>query len=176
MTMIHGILEIISNDIIKNIPEIQKGIWLARIDDEGRVLIQSDPNTNEFKWAGITDNEGSYFYIRHRDSGEIFFEESVAKMPTSCGVSAHVVRYELRIVACMKNWCAYNLEERIRTALGKCFIPNLPDIKNIKIKPQRSQIDSIQVMKEESPKPKQFDKNLMFVAIDFDLLFEKNYF
>lgn len=174
--MIHEILEIISNEITRHVPEFEKGIYLARIDDEGRILIQKDPIKNEFVWGGISDQDSRYFYIRHRDSGEIQFEESPNRPFSSCGSKKIISRYELRLVASLRNWCSYNLEDRLRRALMSIRIPDTPEMKSAIIQPRRSQIDSIAVLKEETPKPKQFEKSMIFVAIDFDLIFEMNYF
>jgi hypothetical protein len=175
-TQIHDFLEMISNEVIRYVPEFNKSIFLARIDDEGRILMQTSPTSNEFQWAGLSDTESDYFYIRHRDGGEIFFEEAANGKTYTCGHKRMLTRYELRLVACGKGLDPYNLEEKIRLGLMSCRIPDQPDIKGIQMIPRRSQIDSIQVMKDEVPKPKQFDKNLIFVAVDFDLMFEKSYF
>jgi len=175
--MIHGFLEVIKNDILRIIPEFGKGIYLARIDDEGRVLRQKNAETNEFEYAGLSDTEGNYFYIRHRDSGEINFEESPnGKLNASCGQTRFVARYELRLVACLRRYCPYSLEYKLRNALAGTRFLNTPETRNVSILLRRSVIDSIAVLKEESPKPKSFDKNLIFVGIDFDLTYESNYF
>jgi hypothetical protein len=175
--MIYDYLEIIKNDLLRIIPEFGKGIYLARIDDEGRVLRQRNPESNEFEYAGLSDTEGNYFYIRHRDSGEISFEESPNSKPSvSCGQTRFVVRYELRLVASLRLFCPYSLEEKLRSALVGTRFPNSTERRNVSIIPRKSIIDSIAVLKEESPKPKPFDKNLIFVGIDFDLTYEANYF
>lgn len=181
--MIYGYLDIIADTVKQSLPNFTKAIYLARIDDEGRVLVQSTERQNEFVYAGLKDGESDYFYIRHRDGGEIFFEDSPDSKRLVCGHTKIVSKYELRLVACLKNWCAYNAEDSIRTALINADLPDINDnvprrmkITNAGITPKKSIIDSISVLSEESPKPKQFDKNLIFVAIDFDLQFENNYF
>lgn len=175
--MIHDYLEILSNDLIRIVPEFNKGVYLARIDDEGRVLRQKNAETNEFEYAGLSDTEGNYFYIRHRDSGEISFEESPnGNLNVSCGQTRFVVRYELRLVVCLRRFCPYSIEEKIRTAIVRLRFPNTPERRNVTIVPRKSIIDSISVLKEESPKPKSFDKNLIFVSFDFDITYEANYF
>jgi len=171
--MIKNILQTLVNSIKSKLPEFTKGLYLAFIDSEGRVLIQEE-KTNEFVYSGIGDNSNNYFYVRHRNSGEIRFTElSTNKQFVSCNQNSGVSIYELRIVACVKNWCPYELEHRLRKAIIATSISdfNLTGemIKNISFKPVASNVDSIQVLKEESPKPKQFDKNLIFVSIDFDL-------
>jgi hypothetical protein len=174
--MIKELLTRISNNILSALPELQKGIFLARIDEEGRVLIQSDPTKNEFDYSGIKDNEGFYFYIRHRDSGEIRFEESSSSRFSSCAVQLRNTTFELRLVVCFEGSCQYVMEEKLRRALVQSNLLNCGDVRNAKVVPVRSQIDSIAVLKEESPKPRPFNKNLLFVAIDFDLSFDNYYF
>lgn len=175
-TPIDVILEKIANHVKAIIPDLSKAVYLARIDPEGRILIQSEPTKNEFVYAGINDNDANYFYIRHRDGGEIFYEESANARQFSCSPVNRVnSRYELRLVAVQRNWCGYNLEHAIRTALMTLRIGDFDEFRLIQIKPVKSIIDSISVLNEESPKPKQFDKNLTFVAVDFDVVFELNY-
>lgn len=180
--MIHY-LDNIAHSVKTVLPMLDRGIYLARIDEEGRILMQSSPNQNEYVYAGIRDNDANYFYIRHRDSGEIFFEESQTKSKISCGSDSSIARYELRIVAVLKNWCPYNAEEMIRRALMNTgfadieeTVPTRMTIKNVDLKTTRSCIDSIQVLREESPNPKQFDKNNIFVSVDFDLYMEYTYY
>jgi hypothetical protein len=181
--MIYRYLHIIADTVKQSLPNLTKAIYLARIDDEGRVLVQSTDRQNEFIYAGLKDNDSDYFYIRHRDGGEIFFEEASDAKRLVCGHTKIVSKYELRLVACLKNWCAYNAEDSIRTALINADLPDIKDnvpvrmnITNAGIMPKKAIIDSISVLTEESPKPRQFDKNLIFIAIDFDLTFENNYF
>jgi hypothetical protein len=69
----------------------------------------------------------------------------------------------------MKNVDAYELESRIRFVLMNANLPNSSTFANATVSPVSSQIDSIQVLSEESKAPKIFDKNLIFVAHDFDL-------
>jgi hypothetical protein len=57
----------------------------------------------------------------------------------------------------------------------KAKFQDFDEFRLIQIKPIKSTIDAIAVLAEESPKPKQFDKSLNFVAIDFDVVFELNY-
>lgn len=174
--MIKELLNRVSKNVLDRLPLFQKGVFLARIDEEGRVLIQSDPLKNEFTYSGIKDSEGSYFYIRHRDSGEIRFDESSSNRFSSCAVQVRTSTFELRLVACFKGACQYVMEENIRKAIVQANLLNCGEIRNPKIVPVRSQIDSIAILKEESPKPRAFSKNLLFVAIDFDLSFDNYYF
>lgn len=176
-------IAIIADTIKQYLPQLDKAVYLARIDDEGRILMQNQANQNEYVYAGIKDNDSNYFYIRHRDSGEIFFTDSSSPSISSCTNTNIISRYELKVVACLRNWCPYNTEEMIRRALMNAALPDINDnvppgmyIRNASISPIRSVIDSIAVLKEESSKPKQFDKNLIFVAVDFDLELENIYF
>lgn len=145
----------------------KKGIAIARLDEEGRVLLQ-DETTNEYRYAGLNDYEDSYFYIRHRDTGEILFGESSQKNFVSFQ-SFYTMTYQMRIVACMKNINPYELEHKIRFSLMNASLPNSGSFANAEIKPISSQIDSIQVLRDESKGAKPFDKNLIFVAHDFDI-------
>ena len=172
---IYSILDGISNDITRIIPQFKKSIYLARIDEEGRVLVQTSPTSNEFKWAGVSDNDGDYFYIRHRDEGNIFYEESGEPVKFSCNHYIMNVRYELKLVAVLRNACPYTLENTLRDTLISFKLPDQGNIKKIRFMPVKSTIDSIQVMKDESPKSKSFDKNLIFVGIEFDMNYEKHY-
>ena len=150
--------------------------YLARIDDEGRVLIPIEEKANEFKALSPSDTENAYAYIRHLDGGNIFSDEILDGRKLSCYHKKFNIRYELRLVAVMKNVEPYWLEDKLRAIIAKTQVDNLHEYQNIKFVPKRSIIDSIAVVKEESPKPKQFDKNLIFVAIDFDLSYEMNYY
>lgn len=161
---------------ITNAMPIYSVSYLARIDEEGRVLIPSETNANEFKALGTTDTLNNYVYIRHTDSGNIYMEEILGARTMSCSNRRYAVKYELRLVAGMKNSDSYVIEDSLRRAIAKTSIGDTHEMKNIRMIPKKSTIDSITVMKEESPKPKQFDKNLIFVAIDFDLAFEMIYF
>lgn len=164
----------ISEEIKRRIPELTKSVFPARIDSEGRILIPSESTANEFVFAGIKDNESNYFYIRHRDGGKIRFEESVNTRRFTGFQNFVRVVYELRVVIVMKNVDPYVLEEKVRSALIGVDLPNIKGIQNQNVVPRESTIDSITVLKEESPKAKQFDKNLIFVAIDFDLEFDQD--
>lgn len=173
---IDTILSNLSNYILQLVPGFQKAVYLARIDSEGRIMIQSEATKNEFVYSGISDTESNYFYIRHRDGGQIFYEESANSRQFSCQTMKRInSRYELRLVAVQRNWCSYNLENAIRTAMMQAKFNDFNEFELIQIKPIQSTIDAITVLSDESPKPKQFDKSLNFVAIDFDVVFEINY-
>lgn len=176
MTEIIDILSVLETNIKRHLPEIKKGIYLAMIDEEGRVLIKIDPKRNEYKWAGVADNEGDYFYIRHRDSGEIMIEQPIDnRQMFSCNHVRQNVKYQLRIVTCIKNGCPYTMESKIRLAMAETKIADTNQIKRVSINPTRSNINAMGVVFEETGKQKQFDKNLIFVYTDFDLMFEMNY-
>ena len=172
----------IAEQVKQYLPQLGRVVYLARIDEEGRVLMPREDNQNEFVYAGLSDTEGNYAYIRHIDSGEINYSPATSRQIDSCGSNHRIMSsVQLRIVVCLKNWCPYNAEEQIRRAL---LTASLPDIKSdnelvryASIVPTKSMIDSIAVLKEESPnRKKQFDKNLIFVASDFTLEYEINYF
>ena len=173
----------IADSIKQYLPMADRAIYLARIDDEGRVLMPSPNDPNEYIYAGVKDNDFNYFYIRHRDSGEITYSQPSSIKTFTCSQTSTLAKYELRVVACVRNWCPYNMEESIRKALMMAYLPDIKGgnngsdyIKNASLSLVRSQIDSRAIVAEESPKPKQFDKSLIFVAVDFDLEFEITYF
>jgi len=160
------IINCLASDLMKAIP-FKKGIAIARLDDEGRVLIQ-EPNVNEYKFAGLNDYDDAYFYIRHRSTGEITYGDSSQKKFTGMQNFVRVV-YQMRIVACMRNADAYGLESQIRYVLMNANLPSSATFANATISPVSSQIDSIKVLADESKQGKPFDKNLIFVAHDFNL-------
>jgi hypothetical protein len=156
----------LASDLMKTMP-FKKGIAIARLDDEGRVLIQ-DEGVNEYRFAGLNDYDDAYFYIRHRETGEILYGDSAQKK--FAGMQNFVrVEFQMRIVACMKNADPYALESQIRFALMNANLPSSSTFVNATITPVSSQIDSIQVLFQESKQGKPFDKNLIFVAHDFNL-------
>jgi hypothetical protein len=161
------IINCLASDLMKAIP-FKKGIAIARLDDEGRVLIQ-ETNVNEYRFAGLNDYDDAYFYIRHRSTGEISYGDSSQKKFT--GMQNFVrVEYQMRVVACMKNADPYALESQIRYVLMNADLPNSSTFASASIDPISSQVDSIAVLFEESKQGKPFDKNLIFVAHDFNLV------
>lgn len=169
--MIYSYLDIIAESIKQHLPMLDKAIYLAKIDDEGRILVKSASNQNEYSYAGLKDNEGNYFYIRHRDGGEIKIEEANNHKKITCSHSIFLSTYELKLVACLTNWCPYNANDTLFKALMKANLNS-----DATIMPKKAVIDSLAVMQEESPKPRQFDKNLIFVSMEFDLIIETNYY
>lgn len=160
------VIDCLAKDVLTKLG-FKKGVAIARLDEEGRVLIQ-EPNVNEYRFAGLNDYDDSYFYIRHRSTGEINYGDSSQKKFT--GMQNFVrVEYQMRIVACMKNIDPYELESKIRYVLMNANLPSSSTFANAAVTPVSSQIDSIQVLSEESKAPKIFDKNLIFVAHDFDV-------
>lgn len=160
------VIDCLAKEILTKL-QFKKGIAIARLDDDGRVLIQ-EPNVNEFRFAGLNDYDDSYFYIRHRSTGEITYGDSSQKKFTGIQNFVRVI-YQLRIVACMKGADPYALESQIRFILMNADIEDSSIFANPTITPISSQIDSIQVLYEESKQGKPFDKNLIFVAHDFNL-------
>jgi hypothetical protein len=63
----------IADAIHGRIPEIKKSVYLAKIDDDGRVLVR-DTNSNEYQFAGIHDQDSAWFYIRFRNDGRIEYQ------------------------------------------------------------------------------------------------------
>ena len=177
--MEHELYDILSaavGNVQAAVPHFKKAVYLAKIDEQGRILKQVYPTQSEYKWAGIADNEGDYFYIRHRDGGEIYFEDPADTKRFYCSHRRQLNRYELRLVAVMREVSGIELETKVRSALIKTILADMGAIKKIEFVPRKSIIDTMAVFKEESPTTKPFDKSLTFVAIDFDLTFEMNYF
>jgi hypothetical protein len=160
------IIHCLAADLMKAMP-FKKGVAIARLDDEGRVLIQ-DEGVNEYRFAGLNDYDDAYFYIRHRSTGEISYGDSSQKKFTGMQNFVRVV-YQMRIVACMKGADVYALENQIRFVLMNANLPSSATFANATITPVSSQIDSIKILEEESKSKKPFDKNLIFVAHDFNL-------
>jgi len=160
------VINCLASDLMRSM-NFKKGVAIARLDSEGRVLIQ-DENVNEFRFAGLNDHDDNYFYIRHRATGEILYSESNQKKFT--GIQNFTqIEYQLRIVACMRNTDPYELESRIRYVLVNANLPSSSSFANATVTPVQSQIDSISVLFEESKQAKPFDKNLIFVAHDFNV-------
>lgn len=173
---LYDILSALSASVQKAVPDLKKAVYLAKIDEEGRIMRQVYPTQNEYKWAGIADNEGEYFYIRHRDGGTIYFEDAADTRRFYCSHRRQLNRYELRLVAVMRDVTGLELETSVRKAIIKTILADMAEIKKIEFTPRKSLTDTMAVFAEESPRQKPFDKSLTFVAIDFDLTFEMNYF
>jgi hypothetical protein len=167
------IIESLADNLMHSIPEFKRGIAIARLDEEGRVLLQ-EKTSNEFSYAGLNDYDDNYFYIRHRETGVINYGESSAKKFTGAQ-NFFRVEYQMRIVACMKNACPYNFEEKIRFVLMNSSLPSSAAFANVSLVPIESQIDSIQVLKDESKKAKTFDKNLIFISHDFNIVGDRDF-
>ncbi len=167
------IIESLVAQLLQSIPEFKRGVAIARLDEEGRVLLQ-DATSNEFTFAGLHDQDENYFYIRHKETGEINYSESSAKK--FAGIQNFFrVNYEMRIVACVRRADCYALEEKIRFALMNATLPSCSAFQNVAINPVRSQVDSITVLKEESKKAKPFDKSLIFVSHDFNIVGDRDF-
>jgi len=159
----------ISDLILREVDDFDRFILDARKDEEGRVTIPIEINGNERAFGGITDSNGCFFYMRWRDD-YIFYEDAGEDRRTGSCENFLEQRSPIRIVAVLDRPCdPYNIEAKIRTALLKYRIQRGAGIKSGRIIVRQSLIDSFLVLKEESPKPKKFDKNLTFVAVDFDL-------
>lgn len=159
----------IADLILHEVDDFDRFILDARKDEEGRVTIPIEINGNERAFGGISDSNGCFFYMRWRDD-YIFYEDAGEDRRTGSCENFLEQRSPIRIVAVLDRPCdPYNIEAKIRTALLKYRIQRGSGIKSGRIIVRQSLIDSFLVLKEESPKPKKFDKNLTFVAIDFDL-------
>jgi hypothetical protein len=86
------------------------------------------------------------------------------------------MRYNLRVVACLKNSDPVCFEEKIRFAIMNAGLVSNSSFANVSIEPIESTIDPMAVVIEESPKGivKPFDKNLTFIAFDFDLVGDRD--
>ena len=167
-----AIIESLASNLMSSVG-FKRGIAIARIDDEGRVLLQ-DATSNEYVYAGLNDYDDNYFYIRHRESGVISFGEPSAKKFTGAQ-NFFKTEYQMRIVACVRNACPYALDEKIRFALMNADLPSSSTFANVSLIPVESQIDSIQVLREETKKNKPFDKNMIFVAHDFNVVGDRDF-
>lgn len=143
---------------------------LAQKDEEGRVLLRVG-NVNEFKFVGLNDIERNYFYFRIGDESTIqYIDQDTTRRLASCSPDYVEQRVPLRLVAVVYRKDPFELESELRRLLMSIEIPGNENANGIRISLKSSVLDSFQVMKEESPKMKKFDKNLIFVAIDFDLV------
>jgi hypothetical protein len=166
-------LENIVSSIQETNPELKKSVFLAIIDEEGRVL-KRDQTQNEYVFAGLTDHEDSYFYIRTRNSGKIEFSETSMSKKFAQMQNFYRIRYELRVVACLKNADPICLEESVRFGVLNADLNSTSTFANVSVQPVQSLIDSIAVVQEESKKAKPFSKNLTFIAFDFDLVGDRD--
>lgn len=165
----------IIESVKQSVPEIKKSVALAKIDDENRVLVR-DKKSNEYIFAGINDLDDGWMYVRTRDDGRINFSDASTNKKFAAMQSFFRVRYELRIVACLKNVDAWCLEESIRFGVMNAPLASSATFANVGIVPIESITDPISVATAESPskKPKPFSKNLTMVAFDFDLVGDKD--
>lgn len=164
-------LNIIIESVKRAVPQFKKHVALAIIDDENRVLVR-DKTSNEYIFAGINDLDDAWFYIRTRNDGKITFGDANNNKKFASMQSFYRIKYELRIVACLKNADPLCLEESIRFGVVNAPLASTASFSNVGIEPVESTIDSISVALAESPlkKPKPFSKHLTMVAFDFDLV------
>jgi hypothetical protein len=164
-------LNIIIDSVNQSVPQFKKHVALAIIDDENRVLVR-DKTSNEYIFAGINDLDDAWFYIRTRNDGRITFADSNTNKKFASMQSFYRIKYELRIVGCLKNADPFCLEESIRFGVVNAPLASTASFSNVGIEPVESTIDSISVATAESPlkKPKPFSKHLTMVAFDFDLV------
>ena len=165
----------IAESINSVIPVLTKYVHLAKLDDDGRVLVR-DANSNEYHFAGIHDQDSAYFYIRFRNNGRIEYQSPSTNKKFTGIQSFFQIRYQLRVVACLRGANPYVLEEQLRAAVMNANLPSTATFANVSIVPVESIIDPVTVVIEESPQKKgrAFDKNLTFVAFDFDLVCDRD--
>ena len=156
-------------------PSLTKSVYLAKIDDDGRVLVR-DTNSNEYQFAGIHDQESAWFYIRFRNGGKIEYQSPSTSKKFAGIQSFFQIRYPLRVVACLRGAEPWRLEEQLRGGVVNADLPSTATFANVSIIPVESTIDPVTVAIDESPgkKGRPFDKNLTLVAFDFDLVGDRD--
>jgi hypothetical protein len=163
------IIKQIADLVLQNNEDFERYELDARKDENGRVTIPIEINGNERSFGGITDSNGCFFYLRWRDD-YIFYEDAGEDRRTGSCENFIEQRSPIRLVAIFDRPVnPYEIEAKIRTSLLKFRIERGQGIKAGRIICRQSLIDSFLVLKEESPKPKKFDKTLTFIAVDFDL-------
>jgi len=165
----------IADAIHAKIPSLTKSVYLAKIDDDGRVLVR-DKNSNEYQFAGIHDQDSAWFYIRFRNDGRIEYQSPSTSKKFTSFQSFFQIRYQLRVVACLRGAEPWMFEEHLRSAVMNANLPSTATFANVSIIPVESTIDPVSVVIAESPgkKGRAFDKNLTFVAFDFDLVGDRD--
>lgn len=163
-------IDLIGQNILQRMPELKRGVWLAFLDKEGRVL-HKQPGQNEFEFAGIEDLDDAYFYIRFRGEGQVQHQETPNAKKFASMQQFYRARYELRVVAVLRNAEPQCLEERLRVAVLTASLPQTATHANPNVEPVTSYLNAMQVLRQETPgeKERAFDVNMSFVALDFDL-------
>tara|TARA_Y100000361_G_C11162000_1_gene348098 strand:+ start:27791 stop:28336 length:546 start_codon:yes stop_codon:yes gene_type:complete len=162
-------LKNICDIILKEMSIFQSYHLNARKDEDGRVTIPIEINGNERMFAGITDQENCFFYLRWRDDF-IFYDELNEDTRISSCENFIEQRSPLRLVAVFdKDVDLYLKEAEIRQILLRWKIYPESGIKSGRTIVRQSLVDSIAVLKEENKTVKKFNKNLSFLLIDFDL-------
>lgn len=165
----------VAESIHSVIPSLTKSVYLAKIDDDGRVLVR-DANSNEYQFAGIHDQDSGWFYIRFRNDGRVEYQSPSTTKKFTGIQSFFQIRYQLRVVACLRGAEPWQLEERLRMAVMNADLPSTATFANTGIIPVESTIDPVTVVIAESPgkKGRPFDKNMTIVAFDFDLVGDRD--
>ena len=166
---------LIADAIHGKIPELKKSVYLAKIDDDGRVLVR-DSSSNEYQFAGIHDQDSGWFYIRFRNDGRIEYQSPSTDKKFASFQSFFQIQYKLRVVACLRGAEPWKFEEHLRSAVMNANLPSTATFANVSIIPIESTIDPVSVVIDESPgkKGRPFDKNLTIVAFDFDLVGDRD--
>ncbi len=162
------VIKLTLDNVLRQAPMFEKYFGLARKDHEGRILMPIG-NQNEYEWVGIQDNKCNYFYARYRDGSMIRYEEAEeSRFSSSCEDVVKAI-YELRIVAVFRGEKPENVERLISSALVRTKFNSTKDIRSAKVKLKASDTDAISVFIDENEDERGFDKNLLFVSVDFDL-------
>ena len=162
----------IAEKIMNEIDVFDQYILNARKDEDGRVTIPIEINGNERLYSGISDLEGSFFYLRWREDF-IFYEELNEDNRISSCENFVEQRSPLRLVAVFDcDVDPYQIEGQLRQILLQYKLTPSSGVKGGRSILRQSLIDSIAVLKEENKTIKKFNKNLSFILIDFDLSIE----
>lgn len=141
---------------------------LARKNHLGHVVIPV-PGKNEYKWAGITDDQSNYFYCRFRDGSRVRYEQAESsKIFSGCEEVVKSI-YELRIVAVVRSLLSEDVEKAISSELLKIKFVPCKDLRLTRIFLKGSDTDSISVFIDEHDKQDDFDPDLILVSVDFDV-------
>ncbi len=164
------ILEHIAKDVFEMTGCFDTFFALAKMDENRRVILQ-DGKSNEFRNVGITDVQRNFFYFRIGDEGSIqYIDNNSTRRLSSCSLEYIEQRVPVRLVAVVYRKDPIDLEAELRRALLTVQVPGNENANGIRISLKASIVDPLKVLSEEATKPKKFDKNLFFVAIDFDLV------
>lgn len=163
----------IADRVKSHFPELNKGVFIAKKDAEGRVLEQKTA-MNEFTPLGIDDRSCDYFYIRHRESEQVLYEQTDEGRYATCERVQRATG-QFRLVIVTDKVDRYSFEDRITRALISLDSNDRIGMRDIDIEILESETDSITVANAEAQeeKSKGFDPKLNLFSVDFDLVFTK---